>query len=125
MQRASGGNGNTPGRILVHVPAEVSTRRPYNTIRFQGRFVLSRKVQDGVIFVSECVNHFFTPKDIRCPHCDGVLQEKIATEGEASLFCSTTGKRCGPVKSFESAQEMYRWRDSIWEVLARTCKQHQ
>ena len=86
--------------------------------------MLSRRIQDGVTFVGECVNHFFTPMELHCPHCDGVLSEEIAAEGKASLFCSTKGKGCvSPVKSFESSQEMYRWRDSIWEVIARTCKE--
>ena len=87
--------------------------------------MLSRKIQDGVIFVGECVNHFFTPRELRCPCCDGVLREEIAAAGEASLICGAQGKGCAsPVKSLESSREMYRWRDSIWEVIARTCKQH-
>jgi hypothetical protein len=71
------------------------------------------------------MNHFFRPMELRCPHCDGVLREEIAAEGKAALFCSAQGQGCAnPVKSFESSQEMYRWRDTIWEVIARTCKQH-
>jgi hypothetical protein len=27
-----------------------------------------------------------------------------------------------PVKAFESEGEMYRWRDSIWEVIGRACR---
>jgi hypothetical protein len=87
--------------------------------------VLSRKIQDGVTFVGECVNHFFTPKGLHCPCCGGALREEVAPAGQAYLFCNKPVQGCAsPVKSFESAQEMYRWRDTIWEVIARTCKQH-
>jgi hypothetical protein len=87
--------------------------------------VLSRKIQDGVSFVGECVNHLFTPKGMHCPCCDSALREEVAPAGHAYLFCNKQVHGCAsPVKSFESAQEMYRWRDSIWEVIARTCKQH-
>jgi hypothetical protein len=86
--------------------------------------VLSRKIQDGVVFVSQCVNHIFKPRELLCPICNGVLREEVATGGRTSLFCSTSGPTCvSPVKTFESEREMYQWRDSIWEVIARTCRE--
>jgi hypothetical protein len=85
--------------------------------------VLSRKLQDGVVFVSECVNHIFKPRELLCPICNGALREEIAAGGRASLFCSAPGPSCvSPVKTFESEREMYRWRDSIWEVIGRACR---
>jgi uncharacterized protein with PIN domain len=86
--------------------------------------MLSKTIQDGVIFIGECFNSLFTPGELRCPNCNGVLQEEIANEGEAYLRCSSKGKGCAnPVKRFTSAREMYEWRDSTWEVIARICKQ--
>jgi hypothetical protein len=85
--------------------------------------VLSRKFQDGVIFVSECVNKIFTRGDLRCPQCGGTLVEETKPAGQAVLVCSDQGPTClNPVKTFESTREMYEWRDTIWETIARTCR---
>jgi hypothetical protein len=85
--------------------------------------VLSRKIQDGVIFVSQCVNKIFTRGDLRCPQCGGPLVEETKAAGPAALVCSGRGPTCAnPVKSFESTREMYEWRDTIWEDIARTCR---
>jgi len=86
--------------------------------------VLSRRLQDGVVFVGECFNRIFKPGELHCPNCDGALSEETAAAGEAQLVCTTRGKGCvNPIKSFESSRAMYQWRDSTWEVLARTCKE--
>ena len=86
--------------------------------------MLSRRLQDGVVFVGECFNRIFKPGELHCPNCDGALSEETAAAGEAQLVCTTRGKGCvNPIKSFESSRAMYQWRDSTWEVLARTCKE--
>jgi len=86
--------------------------------------VLSKRLQDGVIFAGECFDRIFKPGELRCPNCEGALREEIAAAGEAQLNCTTKGKGCvNPMKSFASSRAMYEWRDSIWEVLARICKQ--
>ena len=85
--------------------------------------MLSKKIQDGVVFVSECVNHIFKPRELLCPICNGILREEVAPGGRTSLLCSNPGPSCvSPVKTFESEREMYQWRDNIWEVIARTCR---
>ncbi|HEY0704111.1 MAG TPA: hypothetical protein VGD60_15180 [Candidatus Acidoferrales bacterium] len=85
--------------------------------------MLSRRIQDGVTFVSQCVNHIFRRGALHCPHCDGVLKEQVAQTGPAYLVCPAKGKGCpDPVKSFESSIEMYEWRDSTWQIIERACK---
>jgi len=75
------------------------------------------------LFVGDCTNGQFTPGEIRCPNCEGLLEEEIATAGEAYLVCNSMRKvRANPVKNFIDAAEMHRWRDTSWEVIAGICK---
>ena len=87
--------------------------------------MLRQSLHDGVTFVGECFNRLFTPRELRCHNCQGVLREEITTAGNANLVCSTKGKGCpSPVKSFETSHAMYQWRDTTWEVIARVCREH-
>lgn len=86
--------------------------------------MLSKTIHDGVVFIGECFNRLFTPGELRCPHCNGVLREEIAKAGDAYLVCTSEEKGCGnPIKSFVSSHHLYQWRDTTWELIARTCKQ--
>jgi len=86
--------------------------------------VLSKIIQDGVVFAGQCFNRLFTRGQMHCPTCDGVLKEETEGGGQAYLVCDSKGKGCAnPIKSFSSANELYQWRDSTWEVVARICKE--
>ena len=85
--------------------------------------MVTRTLYDGALFVGECLDGKFKPGEIRCSNCNGVLEEEIARAGEAYLVCNSMPKVCAnPVKVFEGAAEMRRWRDRSWEVIARICK---
>jgi hypothetical protein len=82
-----------------------------------------RTLHDGALFMGQCSDGKFTPGEIRCSHCNGVLEEEIAKAGEAYLVCNSIPNICAnPVKVFMGAAEMHRWRDRSWEVISRICK---
>ena len=85
--------------------------------------MVTRTLHEGALFVGECLDGKFTPGEIRCSNCNGLLEEEIAKAGEAYLVCNSMPKICAnPVKDFMGAAEMHRWRDRSWEVIARICK---
>ena len=84
---------------------------------------LNRTLHEGALFVGDCTDGKFTPGELLCSNCNGLLEEEIAKAGEAYLVCNSTIKVCAnPVKVFIGATEMHRWRDRSWEVIARICK---
>ena len=85
--------------------------------------MVTRTQRDGALFIGECSDGKFTPGEIRCLNCDGLLEEEIAKAGDAYLVCNSLRKVCAnPVKVFIGAHEMHRWRDRSWEVIAGICK---
>ena len=85
--------------------------------------MVTRTQHNGALFVGDCTNGQFTPGEIRCPNCDGVLEEEIAKAGQVYLVCNSLLKVCAnPVKVFMGATEMHRWRNRSWEVIAGICK---
>jgi hypothetical protein len=68
--------------------------------------MVTRTQHNGALFVGDCTNGQFTPGEIRCPNCDGLLEAEIAKAGDAYLVCNS----------------MHRWRDRSWEVIAGICK---
>ena len=85
--------------------------------------MVTRTLHQGALFVGDWTDGKFTPGEIQCSNCNGVLEEEIARAGEAYLICNSMLKvSANPVKVFISATEMHRWRDRSWEVIARICK---
>ena len=85
--------------------------------------MVTRTLHEGALFVGACSDGRFTPGEIRCSNCNGLLEEEIAKAGDAYLVCNSRLKVCpNPIKVFVGAAEMRRWRDRSWEVIARICK---
>jgi hypothetical protein len=40
--------------------------------------MVTRTLHDGALFTGECLDGKFTPGEIRCSDCNGVLEEEIA-----------------------------------------------
>jgi hypothetical protein len=87
--------------------------------------MVTRTQHDGALFVGNCPDGQFTPGEIRCPNCDGPLEEELAIAGEAYLVGNSMRKVCvNPVKAFIGVIEMHRWRARGWELIAGICKSH-
>ena len=85
--------------------------------------MVTRTQHDGALFVGDCTDGHFTPGEIRCPNCEGLLEEEISKAGDAYLVCNSMRKVCAnPVKVFIGAADMHRWRDRSWEVIAGICE---
>ena len=71
--------------------------------------MVTRTQHNGALFVGDCTDGQFTPGEIRCPNCDGILEAEIAKAGQAYLVCNSLLKICAnPVKTFIGATEIMR-----------------